>query len=132
MPTLGSKGTNQPLLIRQGADWSCDFILLNPIVAPATVAVPLDLTGCTIRGQIRKTAKSSDITATFVVAYTVTPTDGKFNLSLSNAVTALIAAGVDESDAKSLYVWDLELLDTLGRITPIFYGDVKVFREVTR
>ena len=43
-----------------------------------------------------------------------------------------IQAGETIKDPASLYVWDMELEDASGRVVPLYYGDCKVFLEVTR
>lgn len=121
---IGSIGKQQNLVVRQGADFSFTARLKNPD------GTPMDLTGATVRAQMRPTAASS----TFV-AFTVTildPLNGRFVIALSAAQTAPLACGESLTDPKSRWAWDLEIQDSLGRVIPLLHGVASVFREVTR
>lgn len=125
-PVLGSIGDKVDLLIKQGSTF-------GPMVAtlknPDLTAV--DLTSMVIRGQIRKKALDTAIVASVVVAIT-DATGGVFEFSLTDEVTAAIVADELMQRPGSKYVWDMEIEDSLGRVIPLYYGDVTVFREVTR
>lgn len=126
MATIGYIGEKLDLLIRQGATLGpFNVTLTNPD------GTPYDLTGVTIRGQIRKTPSDPSVTADIEVAM-VDSVLGKFEFGITSDATALIPTGESIKDTPSMQVWDMELVDTLGRVTPLYYGDVKVFREVTR
>jgi hypothetical protein len=126
MPTIGNKGEVLDLLIRQGATFGPHEVTLTD-----AQAAPIDITGSTFSAQIRKTYNASTIDATFTFAIT-NAAQGKFTFTLSNTVTAALTAGADEFDPLSQYVWDLEMTSASGRVTPLFYGAVRVFREVSR
>lgn len=125
-PVLGKIGTQIDLLIKQGSTF-------GPMVA--TLKNPdgsaVNLTSCLIRGQIRKKALDTVLVTSFVVAIT-NETGGVFEFSLTDEVTAVIVADEIMQKPGSKYVWDMELEDALGRVIPLYYGDVTVFREVTR
>lgn len=124
---LGSIGERMDLLIRQGAT-------LGPFTATMTNpdGSPVDLTGASIVGQIRKTPQSRDVTAHVEVAI-IEPKAGKYRFGISAEVTALIPAGADITKTDSKYAWDLELHDSSGRgVVPLYWGEVQVHREVTR
>lgn len=124
--SIGYYGEKLDLLIRQGADFGPVLgILLNPNLTP------VNLTGCTVRGQIRRRALDAVVVATLVCVITDAPA-GKYTFGLPLAVTTAMAAGARPEDPLSRYEWDLELLDALGRVTPLRYGSVVVLREVTR
>lgn len=125
-PVLGKIGTQVDLLIKQGSTF-------GPMVATLTNPdlTPVNLTACIIRGQIRKKALDATIVASFVVAIT-NETGGVFEFGLTDEVTAIITADEIMQKPGSKYVWDMELEDSLGRVIPLYYGDVTVFREVTR
>jgi hypothetical protein len=128
MATIGTKGANLDLLIRQGAT-------LGPVPCRLTNpdTSPMILTGSTFRGQIRKTPSSASSTGATAVCVITNATNGEFTFEFPvAATTALIADDVSEEAPASIYVWDLEIEDSVGRVTPIFYGTVKVFREVTK
>lgn len=125
-PTIGSAGNRLDLLIRQGGTFGpVTDTLTNPD------ATPVNLTGCTIVGQIRKRAADTTVVAVFDVQIT-DASAGVYTFGLSSTVTASIAAGLDSTKPESLYAWDIELHDTLGRVTPLHWGAVRVHPEVTR
>lgn len=125
-PLLGSRGDCVDLLVRQGATFGPHQVTLtNPD------GTPVDLTGATVRGQLRRKA----LDAATLVALTVTVTDapgGVFELGLTAAQTAALTAGEDPGSIASRAVWDLELQDAAGRVIPVFWGNVTIHREVTR
>ena len=92
----------------------------------------LDLTGSTVRGQVRKKPSDTAIAAAFDCALVPPATGGSYTFGLSAASTAALPAGVTLAEPASLYEYDIELVDSLGRVNPMLYGSLKVFREVTR
>lgn len=123
--SIGSFGSKLNLNIRQGATFSATVTALNPD------ETPVNLTGATVRGQIRRKALDVTVVATFTVTIT-DAVNGEFEFGLTDETTAAITAGEQPTEEDSLYVWDMELEDTLGRVTALFYGGVTVLREVTR
>lgn len=125
-PILGHAGEQVDLLIRQGATFGPhEITLTNPD------ATPLNLTGATVRAQIRRKA----LDAAVLIAITCTITDaaaGKCTIGLTAAQTAALVAGENTASIDSRAVWDLELLDAAARVTPVYYGAVTIHREVTR
>lgn len=131
-PTIGYFGERLDLRIRQGATFGpIQAVMRNPPVSPATVGTLVNLAGCTIRGQIRRKALDVAIIASFAVTITDS-SKGEYEFGLSSATTSGITAGETLDSTTSRYVWDLELVDATGRITPLYYGTVTVLREVTR
>lgn len=123
---IGDSGARVDLLIRQGATFGPHTVVLtNPDTTP------VNLTGCTLRAQIRRSTNAADIAATLAIDVT-NASAGTFTYGLSAALTAALAAGSTYQSAESRYVWDLELEDTLGRVTALAFGDVYVQAEVTR
>lgn len=127
MAQVGFLGERLDLLVRQGATLGPFVVeLSNPDLSP------VNLTGCTIRGQVRKNA--TDI-GTPVAQFNVVMVDvlnGKFSFEIPNTVTETIPAGEFQKDAASQYKWDMELEDSQGRVLPLYYGNFENFREVTR
>jgi hypothetical protein len=126
MATLGTVGERINLKIRQGAT-------LGPFVVTLSEpdGTPVDLTGAALRAQIRKTALDPVVT----VALTVTLLDpllGQFEFGLDAVTTTTLPAGEALTDDASRYVWDLEWEAPDGTVTPLFYGECAIFREVTR
>lgn len=91
----------------------------------------IDLTGCTARAQIRKTKKSETVVAEIELSI-LTPLAGEIEMVLEAPVAAAIPCGEKETDQASKYVWDLELVDSLGDPRTLFRGVVTVFAEATR
>lgn len=126
VPQIGSYGVELDLRIKQGATF-------GPVTVTARNpdATVMDLTGCTVRGHMRKKAlDTGPPVATFVCTVLSPATAGMFEFGLTDEVTAAIVA--DEQPAKSTFVWDMELEDSTGRVIPLYYGQATVFREVTR
>jgi hypothetical protein len=126
MPQIGTKGGNLDLLIRQGATLMASVVATNPDGSP------IDLTGATITAQIRKLPSSAtpECSATIVLT---NPTAGTFTFEFVAADNAdLTASDTSETSEASTYVWDLEVLDAAGKVTPLLYGNVYVWREVTK
>jgi len=122
---LGTLGEEMNLQIRQGATFGPFlFAMKNPD------NTPVDLTDCLIRGQIRKTPKSLEWTDLDVSI--TAPSLGEYQIGLSLEMTTAMDAGTTITSQESLYVWDLELIDSMGLTTPLYYGTATVFREVTR
>ncbi len=122
---IGFIGEEVNITIRQGADYEAQFTLED------SNGVTIDLTGRVYTAIMRKTPKSSAITASFVCELT-NPTGGVFTMSMSNAVTATIPAGDTLDAQESQYVWEMEMLGADNKIYPVYYGKVSVFRQLTR
>lgn len=91
---------------------------------------PVDLTGATLRGQVRRKASDPAVAANFVFTNTA-PLTGSYTFELGADSTAALSAGDTLMAAASLYMYDIQLLDTLGRVLPLLYGSLRVFPEVT-
>lgn len=126
MTVLGYIGEKLDLLVKQGSTLGPFRVTLRNIDGTA-----VNLVGCTVRGHVRKKALDIALVATLTINVTE-PANGKFDFGLPDEITATIPAGETLKDALSLYVWDMELEDASGRVVPLYYGDCKVFREVTR
>ena len=124
-PVLGHIGEEMDLLIRQGATFGPHILTMtNPDSSP------VNLTGITFRGTIRKDAKST--VAHLITFEVINAVGGVVKMSMTDEETSLITAGPALSHADSKYVWDAEMQDALGSVIPLYYGKVSVFREVTR
>lgn len=126
MAKIGSIGKRQNLLIRQGATFGP--VEVPPLIEPDGTIT--DVSESTFRAQMRRTALDAEVVAEFDTVVVGSDTVS-FTYGLSAAATAAIPAGERPTDKASQYVWDLEREDS-GRVTPIYYGSVTVFREVTR
>lgn len=123
---IGNIGDRLDLRIRQGADFGpVRSTIHNPD------GTPMDLTGCIVRGMVKKKPSDTVPAATFEASIT-DALAGKFAFWLPNTVTYTLKAGAKIDSPESAYVWDFEMVDSLGRVLPVFYGDALVQREVTR
>jgi hypothetical protein len=127
-PKIGFLGFELDLEIKQGST----FGPIN-VTANNPDGSVVNLTGCLIRGQIRRKALNAD---PFVASFDTSIVDaanGLFTFGLSYTVTAAIAAGEFIKSPESLYQYDIEMVDSTGlRVIPLLYGKAFVFREVTR
>lgn len=83
---------------------------------------PVNLTGYTFIGQIRKTYAS-----TTFVSFTITsvnPTSGSIKLVLSAEQTSEIKAG--------RYLYDVEIISSTNTVTRVIEGQIEVTPRVTR
>ena len=128
MPQIGTKGQELDLLIRQGATFgpvSCTLKQDN--------GAPVNLTGALVRAQIRRAPNNTLSPGAIGTCSIVNAAAGVFQWEFSATQTALLPADITNEDSPaSRYVWDMELEDSLGRVIPLVYGIVKVFREVTK
>jgi len=123
--TIGFKGAELNLLVRQGATFGpMACTLTNPDTSPVSLA------GATIRGQVRRLPNSATVAAPFTCTITNSAA-GQFSYSITATDTASLSAGLTETDADSQYYWDMEM-EIAGVVTPLMYGAVSVFREVTK
>ena len=84
---------------------------------------PIDLAGRTYAAQIRESADSSTILATFTCALVGTGSTGQVNCTLPAATTAALTPG--------LAVFDLQETNSTV-VTTILAGQVTIIRDVTR
>ena len=127
IPQIGSKGDRLDILIRQGGTFGPKYCTILK-----SDGSPEDITGCTFIAEIRKTADATAVAASAVFAIT-NAAGGEFNFTFEASATKDIAADpVGETEPDSQYVWDLEMHYPGGRVRPLLYGDVAVFREVSK
>jgi hypothetical protein len=95
-----------------------------------------NLTGYTARMQMRTSYDAGSATESMTTSngeITVTAAEG--NLAFQLAATRTAAIPVDLTNGKppkTVYVYDLELIDASGIVSKLLYGDVNVYGEVTR
>ncbi len=124
---LSSLGERINLQLQQGATF-------GPITATMTNpdTTPVNLTGCTIFGSVRKTALAADPAAAVITVAITNAAGGIYTFTIPAATTDGLTAGEQRTAPESQYVWDLFLKDAAGRVLPLYYGDVMVLRRVTR
>lgn len=122
--TIGDIGVEVDLNMRQGATF-------GPYELDITAAdgSPLNLTDCIVRGKMRKTYKTVDVTAEFIC--TIDIANSRAYFSLTDEITAAIDAGEALDDPEGSYVYDLELEYADGTVRPLIYGIVQVMPEAT-
>ena len=85
--------------------------------------LPFNLTGYTVRGQIRKTYTST--TAVTFTAAVQSAVDGTIRLTLTAAQTRAMKAG--------RYLFDVEIVETAtGAVTRVVEGQVEVNPRITQ
>jgi len=83
----------------------------------------INVSGYTVRSQMRRSYYSANATASIVCTIT-DAANGEITMSLAAANTANIKAG--------RYLFDLETVDTLSNITRVLEGIITVTPEITR
>lgn len=90
-----------------------------------------DLTGYTARAQLRPTADSSTLTATFTCSIS-SPTNGIITISLTDTQTSAIpTTGKKYYNSYGSFTWDLEIVSG-GVVSRILNDSVDVSPEVTK
>lgn len=95
-----------------------------------------NLTNYTARMQMRPSYSSGTVTETLTTSngeITITGNTGNVELQLAATRTANISVDLNNGKPpKSIYVYDLELVDSDNNVSKLLYGDVTVYGEVTR
>lgn len=126
--TLSNIGTRLDLQVRQGST-------LGPyrhILKRGSTGELLDLTGCQVRAQVRRTPASPEVAATFEIRVAADPTVGYYDFWLPADVTEAMEVGEQMGSPESVYVWDSELELPDGRVVPLYYGALRLQPEVTK
>lgn len=108
--------TVKNLVIDQGTTYS-----LTITVSDAT-GLPVNLTGYTLRSQLRKSYGATSYTA--FTTSSETPASGELTISLTATQTSALKPG--------RYVYDVEIVDTNSAVTRVLEGIITVTPEVTR
>lgn len=125
---IDNSGIQVPLTIKQGADFGPIELLFKRADGSA-----VDLTGATLRGQIRKKAlDGGSPVAVFAFSITDAP-NGVATMTMSDTVTEALSCGESPNDEASQYTYDIEVVDGVsGLVASPMRGAVTVVREVTR
>lgn len=97
--------------------------------------VPIDITGYSFRGQIRKSQSDSTILASFSfnilnqVSFT-----GQVEMTMSDAVTSSLPVPTATSFVRKTikYIYDVEVVNSSGVVDRMLQGSAEVSPEVTR
>ena len=84
---------------------------------------PLDLTGYTVRSQMRRKYLDVNPAASFNITYP-DALNGIVRLGLSAAETAALTRG--------RYFYDIELVDGLGKVVKLYKGTFIIYSEATK
>jgi hypothetical protein len=106
-----------------------------------TPAIPLDLTGAIVTGQVRKVLPvegASPPADEFLLDLDILRAPGngldahEFMFGLSAAKTDTLKPGLSLKDPAGKYEYDIQVQYADGTIRPYLYGTLTSFREVTR
>lgn len=114
--------------IDAGEDWS---LALQSCQDDDPIFTPNDITGCSVRMQVRVDTDSAVALATISTAgggVTLDEPNGYIYLKFSNAQTMAMAA--DNIDHVRRY--DIEMTNAAGDVVPIIFGPANVRANVTR
>jgi len=124
--TFGHKCERRDIRMHQGSTWR------RPIALVDYLGVAVDLTGCTLRGNVRKNALDAG-TPLITIACTITDAaSGYAELLVTNTVLAAITTGERLKDTASRHWYDVELEWSDGYVQRIVEGRDDIFREVTK
>lgn len=126
MPTVGNRGKRMDLIVKQGSTLAPHLVRL----LGKNTGLPQSITGAVIRGSIRRSISATEVFP--LVCTVVDGESGYFSFSMAATVTATIPYLGPYYDPANQYVWDLEMQLPSGFVMPVFYGNVKLFGEVTR
>ena len=115
--------TESEICIYRGDDYDEVVLWQNPDGSPA------DLTGYTVKMQIRDSRKSRGTPALQLTegsGLTVTHAAGRIDIKITGAQTTALLAGEDSG------VHDLEVVAPDGKVTTLINGPVKFTQDVTR
>jgi hypothetical protein len=100
-------------------------------VSSGTPAVPMDLTGYTVRAEIRRSANDASSLQAFTCSL-LDASQGKISLSLSaDQTSALATRGIRYSEPTTL-AYDLKIQAPDGTVIRLLNGDFQVSPQVTR
>jgi hypothetical protein len=108
------------LKIEQGADF------LLSVAWADSAGSPVDLSGYSARAQVRASHNSPDVLLSF------DSSKGSIELGGEEGTILLTATAEATSKVASGGVWDLELIDSTGKVKRLLEGRVRLSKEVTR
>ena len=126
LPKISTRGALQDLDLKQGATLRVEHTLTN------TDGTPFDLTGCQVRGQVRKSALSTPVIQTINTQVQSPATGGVYEFWLTDEQTQAIPCGEKPSDVASQYVYDIEVEEPSGDVRCVLEGKIFVIAGVTR
>lgn len=113
-------------IIEQGATFTRQITWQNKD------GTPIDITGYSFSGKIRKTASDNKVIASFTFT-TVNAANGIFKFSLTPAETSLLPSAFSSSAEKSLLKCSYDIEASIGsNVYRILEGVISISQEVTR
>jgi hypothetical protein len=109
------------LVIEQGTTWSVRWVVSDP-----DTGVPLNVSGWTVRSQVRDPIESD------VVLHEWSTAGGTITADASGNVTLLVAPATSSAWAWVRGRYDVELISPQSEVTRLAQGRVRVSHEVTR
>lgn len=118
----GSIGVKQDILLKQGATFvHLRISLRNPDKSLINIAA----------GQLFAVIKRSAGDTTAIATFTfIRESDTSYLVTLPASATAQIPCGETVKDALSKYFWDCKFTDPVGKVWPVAYGEVLVYRKL--
>lgn len=115
------------LYIEQGTDFLFSAQIKDQ------VGNPIDLTGSSFAGKIRKYAASPTVVAAFTIAIGADPSNSWIDISLTKTQTSAIPAPTtsDNPVGTTEYFYDIEWTDGTAQTKRLLQGSVLVGPEVT-
>lgn len=113
------------LTINQGSTYALDIPGIN-----RADGSPLDITGYTLRAQLRRRVADTSLLVNFTTAI-VTPAVGACRLSLTAAQTAALPSS-GSKDLPIACVYDFEIESPTGVVSRVLEGAAFISPEVTR
>ena len=126
--SLSSVANELELRIKQGAT----FGPYNLQLTYEDTGLPVDITGCTIRCELRRKGLDTGSLRYVVNASIYNAVEGRYQLDLTAAQTAVIAAGEFISSKESQYTFDIFLDWLSGEVWELGNGNAFCFRRVTK
>ena len=115
--------------------WQGSTFGMSIVVKTATDEIQ-DLTNYSARMQIRPNYKSTIVTESLTSSngeIIIVAANGELQLELSAERTAAIKVDLNNGKPpRTIYVYDLEIEDSIQTVSKVLWGDLTVYGEVTR
>lgn len=126
LPKISTRGEVQDFDLKQGATLRVEHTLKN------TDGSAFDLTGCQVRGQVRKSALSEPVVQQINTQVQSPESGGVYEFWLTDEQTQAIPCGEKPTETASQYVYDIEVEQPNGDVRCVLEGKIFVIAGVTR
>lgn len=124
------------IYVQKGETFRRKMYISTRVVDPITLIAtdtPMDLTGSSARATIKTYTDDKAVPlAVFTCIIDADPTTGIITIELPSDVTAGLYSTGKAYNQINRYVWDMELVDSLGEVTRLFNGFVDVSPRVSK